>query len=130
MTAEAGMLVGVGVDIIEVERIRAVCERHGDRFLERILRPPEIAYCRQFRAPFPHYAARFAAKEAVSKAFGTGIGSRLGWKDIEVANRPSGEPYIIFHGKAKLLLQKKNARNALISLSHTEAYAAAMAAIV
>ena len=92
------MILGTGVDIIEVARIRSSLDRFGDRFLRRILRPDEIQYCFSFRNPAPFLAARFAAKEAISKAFGTGIGRELGWQDMEVRREASGKPFVILHG--------------------------------
>ncbi len=121
------MILGVGIDIIEVERIRASHERFGERFLKRILRPDEIGYCFTHAQPAPFLAARFAAKEAVSKAFGTGIGSQLGWQDIEVRRRNSGEPYVVLHGIGQELLARRAARILHLSLSHTAAHAAAVA---
>lgn len=121
------MILGIGVDIIEVDRILAACDRHGDRFLHRILRPGEIEYCRGFSRPGPHIAARFAAKEAVSKAFGTGIGAHLGWHDIEVANRPSGQPYVILHDKGREVMNERGAGQLHLTLSHTQAHAVAVA---
>jgi holo-[acyl-carrier protein] synthase len=121
------MILGTGIDIIEVGRIQASYERFGERFLNRILRPSEIAYCRSHKNPAPFLAARFSAKEAVSKAFGTGIGEHLGWQDMEVCRKASGEPYIILHGKGLELLEERGARAIHISLSHTEAHAAAVA---
>src|SRR5262245_33744705 len=97
------MSLGVGVDLIEVERIRSVLQRHGERFLNRVLRPGEIEYCMAQRDPAPFVAARFAAKEAVSKAFGTGIGSHLGWRDVEVTKLPTGQPQVKFHDKGQTL---------------------------
>ena len=123
------MILGVGVDIIEVARIAASHERFGERFLNRILLPDEIGYCLSHKAPGPFLAARFAAKEAVSKAFGTGIGSQLGWQDIEVRRKESGEPFVVLHGNGQKLLVSRNARAALISLSHTQNYAAAVAVL-
>ena len=75
---------GIGIDIIEVARIQASYEKFGERFLNRILHPNEISYCLSYKAPAPFLAVRFAAKEAISKAFGTGIGAQLGWQDMEV----------------------------------------------
>src|SRR5512143_320675 len=98
------MILGLGIDIIEVARIQASFERFGDRFLKRILSPEEIRYCLSYKAPAPFLAARFAAKEAVSKAFGTGIGAQLGWQDIEVGRKASGEPFILLHGAGQALL--------------------------
>jgi len=123
------MILGVGIDIIEVARVQASHEKFGERFLNRILHPNEIAYCLSHKMPAPFLAVRFAAKEAISKAFGTGIGAQLGWHDLEVARRESGEPYVIFHGAGQKLLQARGARAVLISLSHTQNYAAAVAVL-
>jgi holo-[acyl-carrier protein] synthase len=121
------MILGVGIDIIEVARIQSSHERFGERFLNRILHPNEIGYCLSHRVPAPFLAARFAAKEAISKAFGTGIGAQLGWRDMEVGRKESGEPYVILHGGGQRLLTERKARAVLISLSHTQAHAAAVA---
>jgi holo-[acyl-carrier protein] synthase len=123
------MILGLGIDIIEVARIAASYERFGDRFLQRILRPDEIAYCLSYKAPAPFLAARFAAKEAMAKAFGTGLGSKLGWRDMEVGRRESGEPFAILHAAGLELLEERGARGVWISLSHTERYAAAVAVL-
>ncbi|HZV36830.1 MAG TPA: holo-ACP synthase [Verrucomicrobiae bacterium] len=120
-------MLGIGIDIIEVARIQASHEKFGERFLNRILHPGEIAYCLSNKMPAPFLAARFAAKEAISKAFGTGIGAQLGWQDMEVARRDSGEPYVILHGKGLELLKARNGRIVLISLSHTQQHATAVA---
>ena len=103
------MILGVGIDIIEVERIRASHEKFGERFLKRILRPEEIAYCFSHAQPAPFLAARFSAKEAISKAFGTGIGAQLGWQDMEVRRKESGQPYVIFHDNGQLLFAERKA---------------------
>jgi len=121
------MILGVGMDIIEVARIQASHERFGERFVNRILRPAEIAYCLSHKSPAPFLAARFAAKEAISKAFGTGIGAQLAWRDMEVGRKESGEPFVILHGGGRDLLEQRGARAVLISLSHTQNYAAAVA---
>jgi len=121
------MILGTGIDIIEVTRIQASYERFGDRFLQRILHPEEIGYCLSHRVPGPFLAARFAAKEAISKAFGTGIGAQLGWHDMEVRRKESGEPYVILHGNGIELLKSRGAKQVLISLSHTQEHAAAVA---
>jgi holo-[acyl-carrier protein] synthase len=121
------MILGTGIDIIEVARIKASFERFGDRFLRRILRSDEIQYCLSHREPAPFLAARFAAKEAVSKAFGTGIGRDLGWQDIEVARKESGQPFVKLHGGGQKLLEKCGGSRIQLTLSHTEFYAAAMA---
>jgi holo-[acyl-carrier protein] synthase len=121
------MILGTGIDIIEVARIEASHQKFGERFLQRILRPPEIAYCLTHKRPAPFLAARFAAKEAISKAFGTGIGKQLGWQDMEVCKRESGEPFVVLHDRGLALLQQRGARIVHLTLSHTEHYAAAMA---
>jgi holo-[acyl-carrier protein] synthase len=121
------MILGIGVDIIEVERIQASYAKFGDRFLNRILHPDEIRYCFSHRVPGPFLAARFAAKEAISKAFGTGIGAQLSWQDMEIGRKESGEPFVILHGRAQALLKTRNGRLVLISLSHTQAHATAVA---
>src|SRR6266704_4656407 len=104
------MIIGIGIDIIEVARIQASYERFGERFLKRILHPNEISYCLSHKAPGPFLAARFAAKEAISKAFGTGIGAQLGWQDMEVGRKESGEPFVVFHDKGQALFKARNAR--------------------
>lgn len=121
------MILGTGIDIIEVPRILGAVERFGDRFVERVLLPSEIVYCRGFARPGPHIAARFAAKEAISKAFGTGIGSSLGWHDMEIARRESGEPYVVLHGKGAAMFAARGGWRMHVSLSHTENYATAIA---
>ncbi len=121
------MVLGIGVDIIEVARIQASHERFGERFLNRILHPNEISYCLSYKLPAPFLAARFAAKEAISKAFGTGIGAQLGWRDMEIGRKPSGEPFVILHDGGEKLLAARGGQKLLISLSHTQNYATAVA---
>ena len=121
------MILGTGIDIIEVARIAASFEKFGERFVNRILLPDEIAYCQSHKNPAPFLAVRFAAKEAVSKAFGTGIGAQLGWRDIEIRRKDSGEPFVVLHGKGRELLAARGAKKLHVSLSHTEYYAAATA---
>ena len=121
------MILGTGIDIIEVARIAASYEKFGERFANRILLPAEIAYALSHRRPAPFLAARFAAKEAISKAFGTGIGAHLGWQDMEIRRKESGEPYVVLHAKGQELFTARGAKKLHISLSHTENYAAATA---
>jgi holo-[acyl-carrier protein] synthase len=123
------MILGIGIDIIEVARVKASHERFGERFLNRILLADEIAYCLSHKNPAPFLAARFAAKEAVSKAFGTGIGASLGWQDMEIRRKESGEPFVVLHGQGKKLFKSRRAKRLLISLSHTANYAAATAVL-
>jgi holo-[acyl-carrier protein] synthase len=121
------MILGTGIDIIEVARIAASFGKFGERFVNRILLPDEIAYCLAHRRPAPFLAVRFAAKEAVSKAFGTGIGAQLGWQDVEIRRKESGEPFVVLHGKGRELFAARGAKKLHVSLSHTEHYAAATA---
>ena len=118
---------GIGVDLAKIPRMRQVVARWQDRFLRRVFTEQEIAYCQRRHDPIPHLAARFAAKEAISKAFGTGIGAQLSWQDMEIRRKESGEPFVVLHGKGKVLFESRGAKQLHISLSHTEHYAAATA---
>ena len=89
-----GILLGLGCDIVEVNRIREVLERHGERFLDRIFTAEERAYCAGKPHPYQHYAARWAAKEAISKTFTTGIGAELGWKSMSIYHGERAEPLV------------------------------------
>ena len=121
------MILGLGIDLVELERIRSAFEKFGERFLKRILRPEEAAYCLSHKDPVPFIAGRFAAKEAISKAFGTGICSELGWLDMEVCHRASGAPYVVLHDDGLKLLEKRSAQTLYLSLSHTNQHATAVA---
>ena len=121
------MILGTGIDLVEVARIASSLEKHGEAFLRRVLLPDETAYCLAHRHPAPHVAARFAAKEAVSKAFGTGIGAELGWLDMEVRRTNSGLPYVEFHGRGRDLFLARQVKTIHLSVTHTENYAAATA---
>jgi holo-[acyl-carrier protein] synthase len=113
------MIIGTGVDIAEVPRIRESIERYGERFLNRIFTEEEIRYCESKASRFESYAARFAAKEAGMKALGTGWSRGVRWRDIEVV-RPKGQrPTIRFHGQAGAIASKLGARNIALSLTHT-----------
>jgi holo-[acyl-carrier protein] synthase len=120
------MILGTGIDLIEISRIEASLLQFGERFSSRILRPEEVAYCHQFGRPAPHIAARFAAKEAASKAFGTGIGADLGWRDLEVARDAAGRPFLVLHGAARILQTRLQVSRIHLSLTHTAQYAAAV----
>jgi holo-[acyl-carrier protein] synthase len=126
----AGPVRGIGVDIVETARIAASLERFGERFLRRVFTQAERDYCASMPHPERHYGARFAAKEAVSKAFGTGIGASIGWRDIEILRRETGAPYIQLHGPAADLAAKLGITEALVSLSHSDHYAVANAVLV
>lgn len=113
------MIVGTGVDLAEVDRIRAAAERFGRRFLERVFTPAEIAYVERKANRYERYAARFAAKEAGMKAIGTGWRRGVRWRDFEVANLPSGKPTLRLHGKAAVYAENLGARAISLSLTHT-----------
>jgi holo-[acyl-carrier protein] synthase len=121
-------VIGIGVDLVECGRIQRSIDRFGDRFLHRVFTDGEIEYSMSMKFPARHLAARFAAKEAVSKAFGTGIGKAMSWRNIDIRKRPSGEPFLIFSGPAQELAAKRGVTSALITLSHTEHHA--MASVV
>ena len=119
-------IVGLGIDMIECERIEQSLERFGARFMHRVFTVGEIAYCQSMKYPARHFAARFAAKEALSKAFGTGIGKAIGWRDIDVRKKESGEPFVVLSGNAKSLADERAIRTVLISLTHTSNHAVAV----
>jgi holo-[acyl-carrier protein] synthase len=120
-------LLGLGVDIVETARLEAAISRHGQAFLDRVFLASEVAYCAQAGVPARSYAARFAAKEAVAKAFGTGIGADLGWHDIEVCRAETGAPSIRLHGTGAATATRLGIREVRLSLSHSDHYAVASA---
>ena len=113
------MIVGLGVDIAEVPRIKATIERRGELFLRRVFTPNEIKYCERFKNKFERYAGRFAAKEAAMKALGTGWNYGVRWQDCEIIRLPGGRPTIAFHGKAGEFAAKLGVRNTALSISHS-----------
>ena len=113
------MIVGTGIDIAEVPRIRQSIGRFGDRFLQRVFTAGEIRYCDSKANRVERYAARFAAKEAAMKALGTGWSHGVRWRDCEVVRLPGGRPTIAFHGKAGEFAARMGVKNAALSLSHT-----------
>ncbi len=119
------MIVGTGIDIAEVPRIRHSIERFGDRFLGRIFTAGERRYCDSKANRVERYAARFAAKEAAMKALGTGWNYGVRWQDCEVARKPGGRPTLVFHGKAGEFAAKLGVTNIALSLTHTEEQAMA-----
>jgi len=113
------MIVGTGVDLAEVPRIRASIERYGEKFIRRIYTPAEIAYVERKANKFERYAARFAAKEAGMKAIGTGWRRGVTWQDFEVANLPSGKPTLLLHGVAAGFAEKLGVKHISLSITHT-----------
>ena len=118
-------IIGIGVDLVECARIQRSIDRFGDRFLHRVFTDGEIEYSMSMKFPARHLAARFAGKEAVSKAFGTGIGKAMGWRNIDIQKKESGEPFLVFSGPAEAFATKRGVTSALITLSHTEHHAVA-----
>ena len=118
-------VLGIGIDLVECARIERSIERFGEKFLHRVFTDGEVAYSMSMKFPARHLAARFAAKEAVSKAFGTGIGEAMGWRNIDVQKKPSGEPFLVFSGPAQELATQRAVTAAFITLSHTEHHAIA-----
>jgi holo-[acyl-carrier protein] synthase len=112
------MIVGIGVDIASVIRIEKFLERWGERGCERCFTEAEQAYCEARRRPATHYASRFAAKEALGKALGTGIAGGVYWRDIEVVRSAGGPPRIVLHGGAREAAEALGASNIQLSLSH------------
>ncbi|MBC7979998.1 MAG: holo-ACP synthase [Armatimonadetes bacterium] len=124
------MIYGIGIDVVEVERIETAIARQGESFVRRLFTVAEREYCEKQRRPGMHFAARFAAKEAVSKALGTGIGGNAGWLELEVVREESGAPKMVFHGAAANFLISEGIAEVRVSLSHARDYAAANAVAV
>jgi holo-[acyl-carrier protein] synthase len=124
-------VIGSGIDLVENARIREMIERWGGRFVDRVFCAREQAYCSRMAAPHQHYAGRFAVKEAVSKAFQTGIGPQVSWLDIEVLRNPnSGAPSVALSGQAAACAERLGVKEILVSLAHTRDYAVANATLL
>ena len=123
-------IIGIGTDIVEVLRIAQMIERHGELFLGRVYPPHEIEYCSSRKAATQHYAGRWAAKEAVLKALGTGWARGIAWQDIEVHNEPGGKPLIRLGGGAREVCEKLRISEVMISISHCRSHATAYAMAV
>jgi holo-[acyl-carrier protein] synthase len=113
-------VIGTGVDLVECARIQRSIDRFGDRFLQRVFTDGEIEYSMSMKFPARHLAARFAAKEAVSKAFGTGIGKAMGWRNIDIQKKPTGEPFLVLSGPAKELATRLPHSSRLAILNITQ----------
>jgi len=119
------MIVGLGIDIVEVDRIESAIRRYGQRFLQRVFTAAEIEYCQSKANAFERFAGRFAAKEAAMKAIGTGWRRGVRWRDFEVVREPSGRPSIRFSGVAAGFAERLGTTRALLSITHTSAQAIA-----
>ncbi len=121
------MVIGIGIDIIEIDRIKASIDKYGNHFLQKIYTETEIKYCQDKSNKYQHFAARFAAKEAVFKALSTGWNKEVGWQDIEIKNEPSGMPIVKLKGKLKSFLNEE--KSLKISMSHSRDYVTCVAII-
>lgn len=119
------MIVGIGVDIAEPKRIEEAVGRHGQRFLDRVFTPNEIAYCERKANKWERYAARFAAKEAAFKALGTGWRRGVRWRDVEITNLPSGKPTLKLSGQAEKFAAEQGVSAIVVSLTHAPNFALA-----
>jgi holo-[acyl-carrier protein] synthase len=117
------MIIGMGIDMEQVERVRGAIERQGERFLKRVYTEHERAYCDQFRDKYERYAGRFAAKEAAMKALGTGWSRGVRWVDIEVVRLPGGRPRLQLKGEALKIADRLGVKNIAMSITHTPAEA-------
>ncbi len=120
------MVVGLGTDLAEIGRVSKSLERYGERFMERVYTPGEIAYCLRKKNAAESFAARFAAKEAGAKALGTGISHGVSWKDFEVVREPSGKPTLALRGRAAERAEAMGVVRVLLSLTHTREMALAV----
>jgi holo-[acyl-carrier protein] synthase len=118
-------IIGIGMDATEIDRIAAVIDRYGDRFVRRIFTEGEIAYATRRRDPVPHFAGRFAAKEAAMKALGTGHSQGVLWRDIEVVRAPGGPPQLRFHGGAARRFARLRANSSVLTITHSQTLAIA-----
>ena len=114
------MVVGIGLDLAEVDRIEAAIAKHGERFLTRVYTEAERKYCESKPNKFERFAGRFAAKEAAMKAIGTGWKRGVAWREFEVMRAPSGQPIMMFHGKAAEIAHALGVKKALVTITHSE----------
>lgn len=123
------MIIGTGIDIVAVKRIKETEARWGERFLKRVFTEGELAYSFRHKFPHIHLAARFASKEAMMKALGTGLSGGIRWKDIEVINKESGKPEMVLHGKAREMADSMGIRGIQMSIAHDEGFAIAQVVV-
>ena len=123
------MILGIGIDIIEIERVKRMISRYGEKFLTRIFTESEISYCENKAYPEIHFSARFSAKEAFLKALGTGLSGGIRWRDVETVNDDDGKPDIRYSGKAEEYARKNGVIKVHLSISHSRDYSFAMVAL-
>ncbi|MBM3790648.1 MAG: holo-ACP synthase [Acidobacteria bacterium] len=120
------MIIGVGVDIVDIRRMRRALERQDERFVRRLFTPAEAEFCRRHHDPVPYFAVRFAAKEALFKALGTGWSGGVSWLEVEVTREEQQAPSMTLTGKAEELSRSLGARTVHVSLSHSDESAVAI----
>ncbi len=123
-------MTAIGIDIVEIKRLKKTSKKWGKAFLAKVYTNREIAYCMNKRYPYQHLAARFAAKEAIFKALGEVEKEFVGWKNIEIFNDANGKPGVFWHGDAEKTRKKRNISGAVVSLSHSDHYAVASAMLI
>jgi holo-[acyl-carrier protein] synthase len=123
-------VLGIGIDLVPIPRMRRIMERCQERFLSRVFTADEMAYCRRRKDPAPHFAARFAAKEAGLKALGTGLRLGVSWRELEVRRERGGPPMLVLHGRSRQLAHARGADRMLLALTHDGDYAIAQAMLV
>lgn len=123
-------VIGIGVDLTQMPRLRRVVARWDERFLQRVFTEQEIAYCQRRRDPIPHFAARFAAKEATLKALGTGLRMGVNWRELEVRRERGEAPTMVLSGRCRAIAEAKGGRRVLLSLTHDGDYAMAQAMLI
>jgi holo-[acyl-carrier protein] synthase len=123
-------LIGIGTDITECLRIARMIERHGELFINRVYTPEEIKYCQSRKQATQHFTGRWAAKEAILKALGTGWRRGISWRDIEIRNEPGGKPVVAFRGGVKDVVEQLGVREIQVSISHCRSHATALAVAV
>lgn len=122
-----GEIVGLGTDIVECLRIAQMIERHGELFINRVYTPYEIKFCQRRKQATQHFAGRWAAKEAILKAMGTGWRRGISWRDMEIRSEQSGKPYVLLRGGARTIVEQAGINEMLITISHCRSYATACA---
>jgi holo-[acyl-carrier protein] synthase len=123
-------VLGIGTDIVECQRVAKMIEKHEDIFIQRVYTPEEIQYCAGRKSATQHYAGRWAAKEAILKAMGTGWAKGIQWTDIEIINQMGGKPIVRIGGEAKVICESKGISDILVSISHCRTFATAFATAV
>jgi len=120
------MIIGIGIDIVDQQRLQSGIQKYGEKFLQRLFSEQEVFLCQRYRSPIEHYAGKFAVKEAFLKAIGTGLSQQVTFRSLEVLNRPSGAAFLITHGRAAEIVENLKVTHTHVSLSHTSQLAVAV----